>query len=159
MTSKRKRLIRRWQVSIKTQKNLKQQEKEQKRKVQKRQTPPVRPRPVPRAREIKESMSPAGQAAEESSREQERGTWQGRAQQARKRVSDLEEKCAGLKQDQDQGNRKQLIFGRPQDRSQAKDAAAAYTQCQSELEAARKYLKVDLPEEARRAGAPPGWIR
>lgn len=88
-----------------------------------------------------------------------RKTWEERGKKARERVANLEEKCAELKTERDHNATDRLTFSRPGAGQRYKKSQAAYQNCQKELERARNHLDVELPEQARKAGVPPGWIR
>ena len=78
---------------------------------------------------------------------------------ARKVVESLKSKCESLKTQRDQSSRNAIVFARPGDRAAHNQAIKNLEKCQKDLKAARKKLEVDLPEQARRAGVPPGWLR
>lgn len=85
--------------------------------------------------------------------------WEARADKARELVATLEKKCEELKTERDINNRDRLTGARPGAGQRYQKALAAYQKCQKALETARNYLETELPEEARKAGVPPGWIR
>lgn len=85
--------------------------------------------------------------------------WTQRVEQARQRVENLEAQCDKLQSEKNSSGRNALIYARPGDRKKAAESRTALEQCREKLEKARHYLKVDLPEKARRAGVPPGWLR
>jgi hypothetical protein len=89
----------------------------------------------------------------------DKSLWQGKAEQAKKRVEELEQRCQDLEKQRGQNAQNNLLFSRPMDREAAQKSTAESSKCQEDLKAARRYLDEDLPEEARKAGVPPGWLR
>jgi hypothetical protein len=97
------------------------------------------------------AMAPPAADAAETERE---AYWRARAQEARDRVAAARERVAESDEDYARMRHRRNERGEPraeitQDRSGA----------HAELEAALRYLESELPEEARRAGALPGWLR
>ena len=113
--------------------------------------PPPSPRPPQNIRH------PAADRLE--SRKASRKAWEARGAKARERVATLEKKCAELKTERDRSNTDRLTFSRPGAGQRYQKAQAAHQRCLKELESARDYLEVKLPEQARKSGVPPGWIR
>jgi hypothetical protein len=89
----------------------------------------------------------------------QRKDWSSRATRAREQVSRIEKECEELRSKRDQSKRDALILARPADREKAQKTADALKSCEEKLGKARHYLDVELPEQARRAGIPPGWLR
>lgn len=109
--------------------------------------PPPRPnRPHPATERLKQQKA-------------KRKVWEERGQKARDQVAELEEKCAELKEERDRNKTDSLTFSRPGAGKRYQKSQAAYDNCQNDLKKARNYLNDVLPEQARRAGVPPGWIR
>ena len=80
--------------------------------------------------------------------------WRARAGEARARVTTAEERVALAEEEYGKMRHRNRKRGEP--RATLGDSrTAAY----AELEAALRYRDQDLPEEARRAGALPGWLR
>jgi len=104
---------------------------------------------APDPAELASESPPSPDAPEE----EQRAYWEARARAARNRVEAAREVLAAAEaayQDARQRKKRgdplaQAVSGR--------DAA------QAELEAALRYQDEELPEEARRAGALPGWLR
>ncbi|MBN2496086.1 MAG: DUF4124 domain-containing protein [Deltaproteobacteria bacterium] len=107
-------------------------------------SPPSRPR-LPPGPEVKKL------------RPQDKQRWKNRMRKARDAVSNLERRCAELEGGLLQARRQQLLFGRPA--QAAIDSQAELDKCRQQLAAAKKHLEEELPEKARRAGIPPGWLR
>jgi hypothetical protein len=96
---------------------------------------------------------------ERTSQKSEKEIWQEKADRARKEVQDLSEKCKRLETLRDQSSRNSLVYARPGDRQKHQQAIQDLEICQKDLKEAQDYLNKNLPEEARRAGIPPGWLR
>jgi hypothetical protein len=147
----RSRVLRELEEKIKKEQERRRKLKEQGIQVPDERLPPPRPpQPPP-------GPHPATDRLEQ--RHAARKAWEARAQKARARVTKLEEKCAELKTERDRSRRDSLTFSRPGAGQRYRKAQAAHQSCQRELKSARNYLDVVLPEQARKAGIPPGWIR
>ena len=92
-------------------------------------------------------------------RKASRKSWEERGKKAREQVAELEEKCAELKTERDRDKTDSLTFSRPGAGQRYQKSQAAYQKCHEDLKKARNYLEIELPEQARKAGIPPGWIR
>jgi len=87
--------------------------------------------------------------------------WQQRMRTAKQRLASAETRYQGLAQ-----RRNELIqswggvaSGRLDTRNEADSIEQEMKGVQSEIDAARNELDVVIPEEARKAGVPPGWLR
>jgi chromosome segregation ATPase len=87
--------------------------------------------------------------------------WQRRMREARQQLADAERRYQELEQ-----QRKEALesagspaTGRRQGRVEAERIEQEMQRVRQDIEAARTRLEVDLPEEARKAGVPPGWLR
>ncbi len=89
----------------------------------------------------------------------QRKQWKKKMAEARKRVKELEEKCDQLRATRNENKRKSLIFATPGARAEANKAAASLATCEEQYAEAKHRLEKELPEQARRAGVPPGWLR
>ncbi|HOX46824.1 MAG TPA: DUF4124 domain-containing protein [Myxococcota bacterium] len=85
--------------------------------------------------------------------------WRDKLAAARKRVTDLEKECADLEQRQQTSRTQYLMFGQGAAQADAAEALDLQQKCKTDLDAARRYLESGLAEEARKAGASPGWVR
>lgn len=85
--------------------------------------------------------------------------WKERGRKARELVAELEEKCAQLQKERDRNKTDSLTFARPGAGKRYQKSQAAYENCQKNLKKARNYLTEELPEQARKSGVPPGWVR
>jgi hypothetical protein len=111
--------------------------------------PPPRP-PVTRSHPAKDRLE---------RRQKSREKWQALSQKARDRVTELEKKCEELRTKRDLNSRDRLTHARPGANQRYQKTLAAYERCQENLKKARRYLEVELPEQARKSGVPPGWVR
>lgn len=98
-----------------------------------------------------DAMAPPAADAPEAERE---AYWRARAQEARDRVAAARERVAAS--DEDYARMRHRLNERGEPRAEITNAR---TSAHAELEAALRYLESELPEEARRAGALPGWLR
>jgi hypothetical protein len=114
--------------------------------------PPAPPPDPPRKR-----LHPATDRL--NKRQADKKKWKSIGEQARERVASLENKCAELQAERDRTNQERLTMSRPGALQRYHKSLAAWEQCQDDLEKARNYLEVQLPEEARKNGIPPEWIR
>jgi hypothetical protein len=112
---------------------------------------PPPPKPVP--------SGPHPSAGRLKKRKASQKAWEARADKARARVEKLEKKCAKLETARDLSNRDRLTGARPGAVQRYQKALADHQQCQKDLDEARNYLEVTLPEQARKSGVPPGWVR
>jgi len=99
------------------------------------------------------------EAAGEQQPASQRDHWRNKIKTAREKAAGLEEKCKQLESERDQANRNALVFARPGARAKARQADAELARCREQLDKARHHLRIGLPEEARKAGVPPGWLR
>ena len=80
--------------------------------------------------------------------------WRARASQARNRVAAAEQRLADAQLDYQKLRQRRTQRGEPRAAISGEREAA-----QMELSAALRYRDDELPDEARRAGALPGWVR
>jgi hypothetical protein len=147
----RSKVLRELEEQIKKEQERRRKLKEQGIEVPDERLPPPPPPPPPHR------PHPATNRLEQ--RKAARKVWEQRGQKARERVAELEEKCAELKEERDRNKTDSLTFARPGAGKRYQKSQAAYENCQKDLKKARNYLNEGLPEQARRAGVPPGWIR
>ncbi len=85
--------------------------------------------------------------------------WQERAEELRNRIAELEEEYEYARQEEQACEKNHRVDYR----GRGVDCAGIYgpqkKRIQQSIERTRKALEVDLPEEARKLGAYPGWIR
>jgi len=84
--------------------------------------------------------------------------WRRRAVNLRRQLADLQDEYAVLqKHEQDQERKQQKTIGKRKKTAASRDKKEL--QLEKKIAAATRRLEVELPEEARRADAYPGWIR
>ena len=106
------------------------------------------------------AFSPAGNA-EEQSETQQKALWQRRVNAAQQRLAAAEQHYRELE------HRRTALLGQwgtpayapPAARSEAERIAQELQSIQKEIDDARNEVEVAIPEEARKAGVPPGWLR
>jgi len=106
------------------------------------------------------ASSPAGNA-EEQREAQQKAMWQQRVGAAKQRQAAAERHYRELEQ------RRTYLLGQwgtpayapPGARIEAERLAQEMQSVQKEIDDARNEVEVVIPEEARKAGAPPGWLR
>jgi chromosome segregation ATPase len=87
--------------------------------------------------------------------------WQRRVGAAKQRLAAAEQHYRELE------NRRTTLLGQwgtpayapPEARSEAERLAQEMRSVQKEIDDARNEVEVAIPEEARKAGVPPGWLR
>ncbi len=101
------------------------------------------------------------EAASEAADAAAKAAWQQRMRDARERLADSEKRYQELV-----GRRDELIrswggpaSGRLDERIEADKVEQEMKDVQKEIDDARKDINVDIPEQARKAGIPPGWLR
>lgn len=96
--------------------------------------------------------------ARKKSRESDEAAWKKKAKEAKAKVDQL---LAEFNETQEKY--KQLAMNRafalPGQQQERLDLKKKLDKLEAELDAAIEYLNFGLPEEARKAGVPPGWIR
>lgn len=109
-----------------------------------------------------EEKSPSGQPQEKNDTltlESGKKAWRAELIRARKELAEIEQECKNHTRQRDINQQKSLLYARPIDRQKTRDAGIALQDCRKKLVRARRYLKTDLPEKARKANVPPGWLR
>lgn len=135
----------------------KEQERRRKLKQQGIEVPNERLPPAPAPQPVPSGPHPSAKRLEKH--KASRKAWEEKAEKARQRVEELAKKCAELETERDLSNRDRLTGARPGANQRYQKVLADYKHCQQELKSARKYLEVTLPEQARKSGVPPGWVR
>ncbi len=87
--------------------------------------------------------------------------WQGRMKAAKQKLADAERRYREL---EEQRNILLRGWGGPASghiagREEADRIDQQMTQVQKEIDDTKNYIEVGLPDEARKAGVPPGWLR
>lgn len=98
---------------------------------------------------------------ESANEEYAKTEWQQRMKDARVRLADAERRYQDLdkKRTEALGKWGGVASGRLEGRMEAEQIAEQMKQVQKEIDDARNQLENVIPEEARKAGVPPGWLR
>lgn len=106
------------------------------------------------------SVYPSGAQSEGDSASQ-KGAWQQRMRGAKQRLADAEKRYQALDE-----KRNELLrnwgadaFGMRTGRIEAENIELQMKEVQKEMDEARNDIDVVIPDEARRDGIPPGWLR
>ena len=109
-------------------------------------------------RQVQQRQSPAPAADPDAGA---KSAWQQRMRDAQQRLSNAESRYQQLDQ-----RRNELLrswggpaSGRIAERTEADEIGRQMTEVQKEIDDARRDLEFGIPEEARKAGVPPGWLR
>jgi hypothetical protein len=122
---------------------------------------------IPRGKEIGpeqktqgETESPSGAAAEEREAAS-KAAWQERLRQWKKRLADARKRYSDLDQQRTEalGQWRGASSGHLEGRVEAERITREMEGVQREIDEARDMVETVIPEEARRAGIPPGWLR
>jgi len=106
------------------------------------------------------SVYPSG-AGSEAADAAAKGVWQQRMREAKTRLADAEKRYQELDQ-----RRNELLrswggpaSGRLAERAEAEKIEQEMKDAQREIDAARNDVDIVIPDEARKQGIPPGWLR
>jgi uncharacterized protein YukE len=105
--------------------------------------------------------SPSDYSEQEERLKDQKEQWQGRMKAAKQRLGDAEQRYRDLAQKRDQllqswgGPASGHLAGR----EEASQIDQQMKQVQQEIDEARNQIEVVIPDEARKAGVPPGWLR
>ncbi|HUL00390.1 MAG TPA: hypothetical protein VLX29_05975 [Nitrospirota bacterium] len=110
---------------------------------------------VPETSNPSTSIKPAGTEGDE------RIEWQQRMKDARLRLADAEKRYHELDQKRTEllGAWGGVASGQLEGRMKAQQMEQEMEQVQKEIENARNDIEYVIPEQARKAGVPPGWLR
>jgi chromosome segregation ATPase len=88
-------------------------------------------------------------------------TWQQRMKDAKQHLADLEKQYQALDQKRNEvlGRWGGVASGHLEDKEEAERITQEMKQVQQEISDARNQIDVVIPDEARKAGIPPGWLR
>jgi len=128
------------------------------RQVRKRLEQPVTEEAVRQEQVVRE---PAPQPEEESDQEAGQEEWQQRIRDWKLRLADAERRYQALENER---NKILMKFGMPGaalpgDRAKVIELEGKMKSIQKEIDDARNMINVVIPDEARKAGIPPGWLR
>jgi hypothetical protein len=112
--------------------------------------------PSPPARTVPSTYDDAQEREAEQKDE-----WQQRMRAARRTLANAERRYRELEQRRDAAIMSWggPASGRLQGREEAARIEAEMKQAQQQIEAARREIEVTIPDDARKAGIPPGWLR
>jgi peptidoglycan hydrolase CwlO-like protein len=107
------------------------------------------------------TVGPAEPESEEGTEESLKAEWQDRIQEWKIRLAQAENRYRELDQ-----QRTELLmswggpaYGRTENKVKAEQIEQQMKEVQKQIDEARNMLDVVIPEEARKAGVPPGWLR
>ncbi len=105
--------------------------------------------------------SPSGNSGNEELRNAQKEDWQNRVKAAKQRLADAEQRYHDLSQQRDLllGSWGGPASGHLEGREEADRIQQQMDQVQREIDDARNQIEVVIPDEARKAGIPPGWLR
>ncbi len=122
------------------------------------------PKPGPgQGREVQEeTVPPLSQESEQGSDEaSKKAEWQQRLRDWKGRLAEAEKRYADLEQERNELLRRwgTPAYAPPGDRIKAQQIEQEMEQVKKEIDEARNMIDVVIPDEARKAGIPPGWLR
>jgi len=93
--------------------------------------------------------------------ESSKAAWRQRMQEAKRHLADLQQEYQALDQKRNEalGRWGGIASGHIEDRVEADRIDQEMKQVQQEINDARNQVEVVIPDEARKAGIPPGWLR
>jgi hypothetical protein len=104
---------------------------------------------------------PSGPGSEEAAEGRRKAEWQDRIREWKTRLTQAEERYRQLDQ-----QRTELLmssggpaYGPIENKVKAEQVGQDMKEVQKQIDEARNMLDVVIPEEARKAGVPPGWLR
>ncbi len=105
--------------------------------------------------------SPSGNTGNEERRNAQKEEWQNRMKAAKQKLADAEQRYRDLEQQRDLllGSWGGPASGHLEGREEADRIQQQMQQVQREIDDAREQIEVVIPDEARKAGIPPGWLR
>jgi hypothetical protein len=107
----------------------------------------------------RKGLLPGSSDEKESSEDQEAG-WRQRMKAAKQRLEDVERRYRELDQQRTELlARAPYTQSPPADRAKAEEIDQNMQKVQKEIDDARNEIEVVIPEDARKAGIPPGWLR
>ncbi len=108
-----------------------------------------------------ERAAPSDYTREEQREAAQKAYWQQRMKEAKQRLADAEQRYRELEQKRNDllGRWGGVASGRLQEREEAERIRQEMQQVQHEIDEARNQVEVVIPDEARKAGAEPGWLR
>lgn len=111
---------------------------------------------------IEQRSSPDAEISDNEEKEADlKETWQQRMKDAKQHLADLEKQYQALDQKRNEvlGRWGGVASGHLEDKEEAERISQEMKQVQQEIDNARNQIEVVIPDEARKAGIPPGWLR
>jgi len=110
---------------------------------------------------MQEVSGSSASQVQEGMDDEKKTEWQQRMKEARQRLADAEKRYRELDQKRNEllGAWGGVASGRLDDRMQAQQLEQEMQQVQQEIEKAQNEVQNVIPEQARKAGVPPGWLR
>jgi chromosome segregation ATPase len=104
---------------------------------------------------------PAPESDEETDQEARKEEWQQRIGDWKERLADAEKRYKALEDERSVINMRwgTTANALPAYRTRAIELEEEMTRVQKEIDEARNMINVVIPDEARKAGVPPGWLR
>jgi hypothetical protein len=112
--------------------------------------------------QVQQGTHPPSYTNEEEIEEDKKAEWQQRVIEARHRVAEAEQRYRALDQKKQEALGEgggPLSTGHLEGRLQSEQIDREMDAVKKEIDDARHNLEVVIPEEARKAGVPPGWLR
>lgn len=114
------------------------------------------------AAQPQERVSPRDWQEQQYAEDDKKAEWQHRMKVARQRLADAEARYRSLEQ-----KKKALLetwggnpaLGQLKDQTALDEVEQELVQAKQEIDSAKYVLEVELPDEARKAEVPPGWLR
>jgi len=108
-----------------------------------------------------EKTSPTRIHNPEGTEDERKIEWQQRMKEARQQLADAEKRYRDLDQKRNEllGAWGGVASGHLEDRMKAQKIEGEMQQVQREIDSARNEVENVIPEQARKAGVPPGWLR
>jgi hypothetical protein len=107
------------------------------------------------------TLQPAPQPEEETDQEAKKEEWQLKIRDWKERLANAEKRYKALEEE-----RSTIImtggvmtYAPPAYRTRAAELEEEMKQVRKEIDDARNMIDIVIPDEARRAGIPPGWLR
>lgn len=105
---------------------------------------------------------PAPMTPIEQTEQFQRGVWRARLKEWRDKLTDAEKRLAALEKKREEALQRWgggAVSGRLNGVQEAQQIEQEIKAVQEEIDEAHNQIEVVIPEEARKAGVPPGWLR
>lgn len=113
------------------------------------------------AQQQEKAVKPSGAADQDYIDAEIKAEWQDRIRAARQRLANAQRRYQELerKRNEEVAKSGASPIGQLEGRVKAQQMEAEMQQAQKDIDDARNEVENDIPEEARKAGVPPGWLR